>query len=65
MQALGMHNIALRRVDPAAVSCRLSGPEACGSLIASSGIKPMSPALEGGFFTTAPPEKSLSVCLDS
>ena len=37
----------------------LSCPEACGILVFRSGIQPASPALEGGFFTTGPPGKSL------
>ena len=38
--------------------CRLSCPEAC-ELVPQPGIKPMCPALEGGFLTTGPPGKSL------
>ena len=37
----------------------LSCPAACGILVPRTGIKPMPPALEGGFFTTGPPGKSL------
>ena len=37
----------------------LSCPAACGILVLRSGIEPASPALEGGFFTTGPPGKSL------
>ena len=37
----------------------LSCPAACGILVPQPGIKPASPALEGGFFTTGPPGKSL------
>ena len=33
----------------------LSCPVACGNLVPGPGIKPMSPALEGGFLTTGPP----------
>ena len=36
----------------------LSCPAACGILVSGPGIKPTSPALEGGFFTTGPPGKS-------
>ena len=35
-----------------------SCPEACGILVPRPGIKPMSPALAGGFLTTGPPGKS-------
>ena len=37
----------------------LSCPEASGILVPRPGIKPESPALEGGFLTTEPPGKSL------
>ena len=37
----------------------LSCPAACGILVPRPGIEPMFPALEGGFLTTGPPEKSL------
>ena len=37
----------------------LSCPVACGILVPQPGIKPASPALEGGFLTTGPPGKSL------
>ena len=33
----------------------LSGPAACGILVPRPGIEPMSPALEGGFFTIGSP----------
>ena len=39
----------------------LSFHEACGILVPQPGIEPASPALEGRFFTTEPPGKSLSV----
>ena len=42
------------------VACRFSCPEACRILVPQSGIKSMSPALEGGFLTTGSPEKSWS-----
>ena len=35
-------------------SCGLSYPVACGIFL-DSGIKPVSPGLAGGFFTTEPP----------
>ena len=30
----------------------------CGVLVPQPGVKPMSPALQGGFLTSGPPEKS-------
>ena len=36
----------------------LTCPAACGILVPLPEIKPVSPALEGGFFTTGPPGKS-------
>ena len=38
---------------------RLSCPTACGILVPRPGIEHASPALEGGFFTTGSPGKSL------
>ena len=35
-----------------------SCPEACGILVPTAGIEPMSPALQGGFLNTGPPRKS-------
>ena len=43
------------------VACRLSCPAACGILVPRPRIEPMSPALEGRFFTTGPPGKSRNV----
>ena len=37
----------------------LSCPAACGILVPQPGVEPTFPALEGGFFTTGPPERSL------
>ena len=34
--------------------------EACGILVPLPGSTPLSPALQGGFLTTAPPGKSLT-----
>ena len=52
-------SVAMRRLSScsAGLSCR----EACEILVPQPGIKPASPALEGRFFTTEPPGKSLSV----
>ena len=38
----------------------LDCPMACGISVPHSGIKPTSPAMEGGFLTTGPPGKSLN-----
>ena len=38
----------------------LTCPTTCGILVPRPGIEPASPALEGGFFTTGPPGKSLA-----
>ena len=43
------------------VVCGLSSPAVCGSLVPWPGIEPASAALEGGFFTTEGPGKSLNV----
>ena len=43
--------------------CRLSCLEACGILFQGQGVKPASPALEGGFLTTEPPGKSPNTTL--
>ena len=40
------------------MACRLSLVVAYGILVPQPGIKPMCPALEGGFLTTGPPGKS-------
>ena len=42
--------------------CGLSCSEACGILVHQPGIEPAAPALQGGFFTTGPPGKSLLNC---
>ena len=41
----------------------LSSSMACGILVHLPGIKPMSPALQGGFLTSGPPGKALCVVL--
>ena len=41
----------------------LSCPVACGILVPGSGIKPVSPALEGRFLITGPPVKSQEIGL--
>ena len=47
------------------MACGLSCPSACGILVPRPGIEPMSPALEGGFLTTAPPGKPFIQILKS
>ena len=50
---------APERVGSVVVARGLNCPMACGILVPRPGIKPASPALEGGFLTTGPPGKSL------
>ena len=50
---------AVGRVGSVVVVHGLSCPTASGFLVPLPGIEPPSPALEGGFFTTGPPGKSL------
>ena len=45
--------------------CRVSRPVECGILVPQPRIKPMSPALEGGFLTTGLPGKSKIYALNS
>ena len=47
-----------RELGSVVVACVLSCPAACGILVPQPGIKPASPALEGGYLTTGPPGKS-------
>ena len=54
----------LRRASSAIVACRLCCPAACGISVPWPGIEPVSPALEGGFFTTGPPGKSCHVAFE-
>ena len=51
--------LSLRHVSSVVVVHRLSCPTVCGILVPQPGIEPVSPALEGGFFTSGPPGKSL------
>ena len=46
-------------MQPAGLSCSV----ACGNLVPQPGIEPTSPASQGGFLTTGPPEKSPSLSL--
>ena len=39
-------------------------PEACRILVPQSGIEPVSPALQGEFFTTGPSQRSSCLFLD-
>ena len=50
---------------PRVVAHRLSCPFACGILVPGSGIKPVFPALACRLLTSGPPEKSLSIFLNS
>ena len=51
--------LSLRRVSSVVVARGLSCPSTCGILVPRPGIEPVSLALEGRFFTTGPPGKSL------
>ena len=55
----GMRAVLLRCASSVVVVHRLSCPTVCGILVPRPGIELASPELEGGFFTTGPPEKSL------
>ena len=48
---------APRHTGSVVVACGLSCPTSRGILVSWPGIKPTSPALEGGFFTSGPPGK--------
>ena len=59
MQCLGFSSCGTRTLEgtgSAVMTRGLSCPVACGILVLRSGIKLVSPALEGGFLTTGPPE---------
>ena len=51
-------DLSFRFTDPLVVAHGLSSSSACGILVPRPGIEPMSSALQGGFLTTGPPEKS-------
>ncbi|XP_043330359.1 phosphoinositide 3-kinase regulatory subunit 6 isoform X3 [Cervus canadensis] len=53
-----IYTVKLRFTDPLVVAHGLSSSSACGILVPQPGIEPMSSALQGGFLTTGPPEKS-------
>ena len=55
----GTQALSLRHASSVVVARRLTCPAACGILVPRPGSEPASPALEGGFFTTGPPGKSL------
>ena len=57
MQYLLLQHRGFSLVESHGLSC----PTACGILAPQPGIKPMSPALEGGFLTSGPPGKSLLI----
>ena len=48
--------LLLRCTSSVVAAHGLSCPVACGILVPRPGIEPVSPALEGGFFTTGPRE---------
>ena len=52
--------LLLQSADSVVAPCGLSCPAGCGILVPTPGIKPMTPALEGGFLITGPPGKSLA-----
>ena len=55
---------SLRRSGSVVATRGLSCPMACGILVRQPGLEPASPTLEGGFLTTGPPGKSLSVVFE-
>ena len=55
----GTWALSLRCKSSVVVAPGLSCPTACGILVPRPGIEPASPELEGRFFTTGPPGKSL------
>ena len=58
----GTQVLLSRHASSVVVAHGLSCPVTCGILVHWPGIKPVSPALEGGFFTTGPPGKSWPMC---
>ena len=60
----GTRALSLRHASSVVVACGLCCPLACGILVPQPGIEPRSPALEGGFFTTGPPGKSVKVLFE-
>ena len=57
-------NTGSRCQGSVAVAHGLSCPVACGIFVLGPGIKPMFPALAGGFLTTGPPGKSQECLLN-
>ena len=55
----GAWALSLRRTGSGVMVHGLSCPAASGILVPRPGIEPVSPVLEGRFFTTGPPRKSL------
>jgi len=55
----GVRTLWLWCVGSVVAACELSYSMACGILVPPPGIELVSPALQGGFLTTGPPEKSL------
>ena len=60
-----MWDLSLQHMGSLVEACGLSFSNACGILVPWPGIKPTSPASEGGFLTTGPPGKSLQLFLES
>ena len=59
LQARGLSSCGLRTVEHRLSSCGAQAQLLCGMWdLPGSGLKPVSPALAGGFLTTAPPGKS-------
>ena len=56
-------DLSLQYTSSLVVVCGLSSSMACGILVPRPGIKPTSPALQGGFLTSGPPGKALCVVL--
>ena len=55
----GRWDLSLWHADSLVVAHRLRCSTTCGILVHGSGVKPASPALQGGFLTTGPPQKTL------
>ena len=65
IMGFGSYDLQAPEHGPRVVAHRLSCPLACGILVPRSGIKPVLPALACRLLTTGPPEKSLSIFLNS
>ena len=54
-----LQELSFWHIGSLVAECGLSCPSARGILVLQPGIKPVSPALEGGFLTIGPPGMSL------